>query len=272
VSFFSGSLLGAHVLLGTAPLNSNGKATMSVSDLPSGSTTIYAVYNGDSLFSSSTSALITQVVLPKPPTCKGSYTNWFFGGPDNSVLQGSSGNSFFYAVGGSYQASGSDGDNCFDGGDGNDHYKGGNGHNTVHCGNGNNTVRLGNGDNQIDVGNGSDIVSAGDGNNSTTAGSGSRGQFTFGNGNNGVTLGNGSNNQVLLGSGTDLVALQGGSHDSIQGSGTNSVYLGSGTYNSFSGSAHHSSTCHLPTPPSSWHGTAAAYFHDTLTNCTVVSP
>jgi hypothetical protein len=30
--------------------------------------------------------------------------------------------------------------------------------------------------------------------------------------------------------------------------------------------------CHLPTPPSSYHGTAASYYHDSVTNCTVVSP
>ena len=33
--------------------------------------------------------------------------------------------------------------------------------------------------------------------------------------------------------------------------------------------AHGMNVCQLPTPPASYHGTAAAYFHYTITNCTV---
>ena len=50
------------------------------------------------------------------------------------------------------------------------------------------------------------------------------------------------------------------------------MYLGSGTYNSYSGQAHHINVCHLPAPPPSYHGSAANYYHDTIANCTVVSP
>jgi hypothetical protein len=64
-----------------------------------------------------------------------------------------------------------------------------------------------------------------------------------------------------------------GSDDTINGGvGNETIYLGSGTYNTFNGAAHSTNVCHLPTPPSSWHGTTAAYYHDTITNCTVVSP
>ena len=64
-----------------------------------------------------------------------------------------------------------------------------------------------------------------------------------------------------------------GSHDDITGgAGNETIYLGSGTYNSYSGQPHHTNTCHLPKPPASWHGTVAAYYYDTVTNCTVVSP
>jgi hypothetical protein len=91
-----------------------------------------------------------------------------------------------------------------------------------------------------------------------------------GNGTDDLTFGNGSTNQVALGSGTDVVTLQ-GSQNTISGAGNDTVYLGGGTGNTFTGATHHTSVCHLPAPPSSWHGTPAAYYHDTLTNCTVVS-
>jgi Ca2+-binding RTX toxin-like protein len=88
-----------------------------------------------------------------------------------------------------------------------------------------------------------------------------------------VTVGSGSYNGVALGSGTDVVTVEGGSYDEINGgNGNETIYLGAGTYNTYNGAAHHTNVCHLPTPPSSWHGTVAAYYHDTITNCTVVTP
>jgi len=50
------------------------------------------------------------------------------------------------------------------------------------------------------------------------------------------------------------------------------VSLGAGSYNAYFGAPGKTNVCHLPTPPASWHGTAAAYYHDTITNCTVVTP
>ena len=68
------------------------------------------------------------------------------------------------------------------------------------------------------------------------------------------------------------MTLQGSQNTITGNNGNDTVYLGGGNGNTFNGAAHHTNVCHLPTPPSSWHGTPAAYYHDTLTNCTVVSP
>jgi Ca2+-binding RTX toxin-like protein len=106
-----------------------------------------------------------------------------------------------------------------------------------------------------------------------TVGNGSHNGITLGNGTDSVTLGNGSHNGIALGSGTDVVTVQGGSHDTVNGgNGNETIYLGAGTYNNFDGTTHHTNLCHLPAPPASWHGTVAGYYHDTITNCTVVTP
>ena len=104
-------------------------------------------------------------------------------------------------------------------------------------------------------------------------GNGSQNTVIVGNGNDTVTVGNGSYNRISLGSGNDTVTVQGGSHADIDGgNGNETIYLGAGTYNNYNGAAHRTNICHLPTPPPSWHGTAASYYHDTITNCTVVTP
>jgi Ca2+-binding RTX toxin-like protein len=105
-----------------------------------------------------------------------------------------------------------------------------------------------------------------------TVGNGSHNAITLGNGTDSVTLGSGSHNTVTLGSGTDVVTIQ-GNYDQVNGgAGNETIYLGAGSYNTYDGAAHHSNVCHLPAPPASWHGTAASYYHDTITNCTVVTP
>ena len=64
-----------------------------------------------------------------------------------------------------------------------------------------------------------------------------------------------------------------GSNDTINGAvGNETIYLGSGTVNIYIGAVHPTNVCRLPAPPSSWHDTTGAYYHDTLTNCTLVSP
>ncbi len=125
--------------LGTETLDATGKATLTTSTLPAGSDDLYAVYNGDPNFPSSTSPVIIQVVLAKPGHCDDHYDNWFYGSPGRQYPR-DSGNNFFWVPTGSFQVHGSNGNNCFWGGDGDDSYSGGNGHDDITCGNGNNGI------------------------------------------------------------------------------------------------------------------------------------
>jgi Ca2+-binding RTX toxin-like protein len=272
VSFYLGTPITSHSLIGTETLTANGKATMTTSTLPLGSDSLFAVYNGDSTFAASTSPVIVQVVIAKPGHCSDTYNDWFYGSPGSPNIQGSSGNNFFWIPSGSFQVYGNNGSNCFWGGDGNNVYSGGNGRNEVTCGNGNNGIFVGNGNDDVQVGDGTNQITLGGGNDTVSVGNGSGNHVALGNGNDVVNVGSGSSNQILLGSGTDDVTIQ-GSQNTITGSGgSDTVFLGAGSGNTFTGAAHHANVCHLPTPPASWHGTPASYFHDTLTNCTVVSP
>lgn len=271
VTFYLGTPITVHSALGTETLTSTGKATLTTSTLPIGSDDLFAVYNGDADFGSSTSPNVIQVVVAKPAHCSDTYNNWFYGSPGTNNIEGSTGNNFFWAPFGSFQVHGSDGSNCFWGGDGNDTFTGGNGHDDITCGNGNNGIFLGNGNDDVQLGDGSNQISLGSGNDSVTIGNGTGNHVTLGNGNDTLIVGKGTSNQLSLGSGNDVVTVQGG-QDSISGTGNDTVYLSGGTGNTFIGAAHHANVCHLPTPPSSWHGSPAAYYHDTLTNCTVVSP
>jgi Pro-kumamolisin, activation domain/Bacterial Ig-like domain (group 3) len=54
-------------VIGLTPLNANGQAQLATTSLPAGSDLITAIYLGDSAYSSSTSAAITETVTP-PPT------------------------------------------------------------------------------------------------------------------------------------------------------------------------------------------------------------
>jgi hypothetical protein len=271
VTFYLGTPVTSHTSLGTRTLTANGKATFTTSTLPAGTDSLFAVYNGDANYAASTSPLIIQVVLAKPGRCDNHYDNWFHGTPDSPNIQSSSGNNFFWVPDGSFDVQGSDGDNCFWGGDGDDTFFGGNGHNDVTSGNGNNGIFLGNGDDDVQVGDGTNEITLGGGNDTITVGDGNRNHVIVGNGDDSLTFGDGSGNQIYLGSGTDVVTLKGGQSSVTGGSGNDTVYLGAGFGNSFTGQAHRTNVCHLPTPPSSWHGTSAGYYRDTLTNCTVVT-
>ena len=282
---------GTKTSLGTGTLTS-GKATLATSSLPVGTTYVEAVYGASGNYGGSTSNIVAQVVIGVPNVCaSGGYGALIIGNPADPFLYGTNGNDFIYAFGGSYWVDGYAGNDCINAGDGNnvifegdgnDGVSVGNGSNAVILGNGNDSASLGNGSDGIDAGNGSDAVTLGSGPDDTiilgngsdtvTVGSGSDGQVTLGNGNDTISLGTGSYNQVSLGSGTDAVTVK-GSNDTIDGgNGNETIYLGSGTYNSYSGQPHRTNVCHLPAPPSSYHGTTAAYYHDTITNCTVVSP
>ncbi len=282
---------GIPTLLGSGTLSS-GKATFSTSSLLVGTTYVEAVYSGDSNFATSTSLVISEVVIGPPSACTGSYTNSIFGNPFFPIINGTNGNDFIYAFGGSYFVNGFNGNDCLDAGDGNNVLLDGNGNDVVLAGNGYNAILVGNGNDTIIVGNGSNAIAAFNGNDTVTVGNGSQNGIALGNGSdnvtfgsgsrNGVILGNGtdsvaigsgSHNGVALGSGTDTVTIQGGSYDQINGgAGNETIYLGAGAYNSYNGAAHHTNVCHLPAPPASWHGTVAAYYHDAITNCTVVTP
>ena len=260
--------------LGTGTL-SGGKATYSTSTLPVGTTYVEAIYGASGNYGTSTSNVVSQVVLNVPSVCAaGGYNDVITGTPASPFLYGTNANDLIYAFGASYWIDGNAGNDCIDAGDGNNVIFDGNGNDGVSAGNGSNTVILGNGSDKVSLGNGSDGVETGDGNDIVALGNGSKSEVIVGDGNDSVTVGTGSYNDITLGSGTDTVTIQSpGSHDEIDGgAGNETIYLGSGSYNSYSGQVHHTNICHLPKPPSSWHGTVPAYYHDTITNCTVVSP
>ena len=274
VSFYLGTPSGTHSLLGTGTLNASAKATLVTLSLPAGTDSLYAVYSGDTNFSGSTSPVISEVVVSLPSRCTGRYTNWIFGNPAFPNITGTNGNDFIYAFGGNYRVNDFNGDDCcLYAGDGNNWLSDGNGNDVALAGDGNNVFTLGNGNDQIVVGNGTNTIGAGNGSDSVTVGNGSHNGITLGSGTDSVTVGSGSYNQVTLGSGTDSVTIEGGSYDTVNaGNGNETIYLGAGTYNNYNGAAHHTNLCHLPAPPASWHGSVAAYYHDTIINCTVVTP
>ncbi len=238
--------------LGIEPLAS-GKATLSTSTLPVGTTYLEAVYPATGNYLGSTS-IVPQVVVGIPSVCSSSgYSTYIFGNPAFPLIYGTNGNDFIYAFGGNYWIDDGAGNNCIDAGDGNNVIFDGNGNDGISAGNGSNAVVLGNGSDKVSLGNGSDGV-------------------VVGNGNDTVTVGTGSFNDVWLGDGTDTVTIENaGSRDTVDGgNGNETVYLGSGTYNSYSGVKGKTNVCHLPL----YNGKAgaAADYHDTITNCTVVSP
>jgi Ca2+-binding RTX toxin-like protein len=255
VSFYLGTPSGTHSLLGTGTLNGSAQATLTTSALPAGTDSLYAVYGGSAAFAASTSSIISQIVISAPAQCgKGPFDHYLFGSPVVPYITGTDHNDFIYGWGGpGYVISDQGGNHCIWVGDGS---------NNITDGNGNDNVVAGNGTNTIVLGQGADTVTAGDG---------SLSHITVGNGSDSVDLGSGSHNVISLGSGTDTVTVE-GSDDTIDaGAGNETIYLGSGTDNTYAGGKGHD-TCHLPAPPASYKGTAATYYHDTITNCTVVSP
>ncbi|MGA2433254.1 MAG: Ig-like domain repeat protein [Acidimicrobiales bacterium] len=272
VSFYLGLPIGTHTLLGTEVLDATGRAALTTSTLPEGSDIVYAVYAGSAQFAPSTSPVIIQVVLAKAGHCSDPYGSWYFGDPGSSSIHGSDGNNYFFLPSGNFQVFGGNGANCFQGGDGDNDFDAGNGQNHVYGGNGSNSISLGSGDDTVQVGDGTNQISAGDGNDTVSIGDGSHNKVVLGNGNDAVTTGSGAYDNVQLGSGSDSVTIGGSQSTILGGNGSESIYLGAGTYNTFSGGGHHLNVCHVPTPPASWHGTTQGYYHDSLTNCTVVTP
>ena len=277
VSFRLGSPTGT--VVGTGTLNSSAKASATTSSLPAGTDDLYAVYPGDTHFSGSTSPVQVQTVVAPPTKCTGSYPNFFYGTPLSPLINGTNGNDFVYAFGANYLINGFNGNDCIEAGDGNNFITDGNGTDVVATGNGNNLITLGNGTDSVTAGNGTNQILAGNGTDTVSVGNGSHNQLLVGNGSDTISLGTGTSNTVTLGSGTDTVTVTSPAtalnpiHDTINGGpGNETIYLGSGSDNTYNGVRGKTNTCHLSKPPASWHGTVAAYYNDTITNCTVVTP
>lgn len=278
VAFYLGTPTGPHSLLGSGFLNASASASFATSSLPTGIDFLYAIYLGDSKFAGSTSAVISESVIGPPTSCPGKYSNSIIGNPAFPILNGTNGNDFIYAFGGNYWINGFEGNDCLEAGDGNNLIADGNGDDVVIAGNGLNAIFVGDGNDAISVGSGPDVIFAGNGNDIVTLGNGSHDGVALGGGTDTVSLGTGSYDVVNLdvgatASGTDVVTISTpGSHETIYGGRENAtIYLGGGMYNTFVGGTGHN-VCHLPSPPSSWHGTPTAYYHDAITNCTVVTP
>ena len=229
-----------------AATTSTAQCVSPVYPLPASHPITAAYTNSDGNFTGSQDSL-TQVVN-LPAGCSGTY-NTIIGNPSSPTIKGTNKNDYIYAFGANYTINAGQGSDCIVAGDGNNTITAGNNNNVIVAGNGTNTITAGNGDNQITVGNGS--------NN----------KITGGNGDNTVVLGTGANNTVTLGNGANTITITTpGNHDAITvGNGHNTAYLGGGTYNSFKGGKKNNNTCHLPSLP-------ASTYHDTLTNCTAVTP
>ena len=240
--------------LGTKTLAA-GKASYSTTDLLVGTTYVEAVYPASGTFATSTSNVASQLILNVPAVCtSGGYNDVIMGTNPPQLLFGTNGNDYISAFGGAYWIDGLAGNDCVSVGNGDDSIYEGDGNDGVAGGDGSDALFLGNGNDRVSLGNGSDWVQVG-------------------NGNDAITLGNGWGSDVVVGSGNDTVSLGNGSSDQIVGgNGSETIYLGSGIDNRYSGQAHHTNVCHLPTAPPSYHGSAASYYHDTITNCTVVTP
>ena len=294
VSFYSGTPAGQHNLLGASSLDAGARATLKYSALGAGTDSLYAVYAGDTNFAPSTSPVVSETVVAPPSPCPGHFDNSFTGIPGSPVINGTGQDDFIYAFGGNYFVNGFGGNDCIWAGAGANLITDGDGKDVVLAGDGPDAVFVADGDDIVALGNGhADAVTAGSGNDTITTGSGDADAVTagsgddtvvvgngrndvvsLGNGANSVTLGTGTYNVVNLGNGPDTVTISsGGSHDTVNGgNGNETVYLGTGTYNAYNGALHRSNTCHIPAPPSSWKASSAVYYHDTLVNCTVVSP
>ncbi len=276
VTFYSctTNTCGTRTSLGTGTLGS-GKATLTTSSLPVGTSSSRRSTAARPTTPGRPQTWWCQVVLSVPSCLRvGALQRRHQWEPGEPLRLGTNGNDLIYAFGASYWINGFTGNDCIDVGDGNNVIFDGNGNDSVVGGDGWDTVILGDGNDRVSLGNGSDGVETGDGTDTVTVGNGSQSEIIVGNGNDTVTVGSGSSNQIELGRGTDTVTIQGpGSHDVIDGgNGNETVFLGSGSFNTYNGQAHHTNVCHLPKPPASWHGTVAAYYHDTFNNCTVVTP
>lgn len=263
IDFYVGDPTGVHDLLGSGPLSRHARATLTLSSLALGATHLYATYAGDSTNGPSTSPPVKQEVLATPVGCNNHQ--------GDIVIRSSTYSQYSTA----------------NDGHGTDANHGDHGHDCVNTGDGDHVITGGDGNDLVNAGDGSDFVNLGNGNDVVQLGNGSHSTVIVGNGDDSVTLGHGSYNHVILGHGSDVVSVT-GSHDvivtgkparahnhSTLPSGDaigETVNLGAGMYNTYVGAPGVNNVCHLPAPPPFWTGSAATYFHDTILNCTVVTP
>ena len=274
VSFYLGTPAGTHSLLGTGTLTS-GKATFVTSSLPAGTDSLYAVYSGDTNFATSTSPVISQVVVSLPSRCTGNYTNWFFGNPASPNITGTNGNDFIYAFGGNFRVNDFNGDDCcFYAGDGNncaqrrERQRRGPGRGRKQRLHPRQRQRPDHRGQRDQHHRGRERLRLGDSRQRFAQRHHTRLRQRLGDGwqRRPTTVSPSARAPTLSPS------RAGATTQINAGAGNETIYLGAGTYNNYNGAAHHTNLCHLPAPPSSWHGTVAAYYHDTITNCTVVTP
>ena len=85
-----------------------GKATLSTSSLPVGTTYVEAIYGASGNYTGSTSNVVTQVVnIAVPPVCASSgYGTYLVGNPSLPFINGTNDNDFIYAFGASYWING----------------------------------------------------------------------------------------------------------------------------------------------------------------------
>ena len=250
------------------PSTPAGQASSTTSSLSAGSDNLYAVYGGDTHFSGSTSPVRVQSVIGLPTKCTGTYPNFFDGDPHHPFINGTNGADFVYASVRTTLSTASAA--------------------TTACGPVTGTTGSPTGTattwcsgatrsrwataRQVWWGTGTTYV------HRSASATGRTTRSWWATAPTPSSSGRGlQQDRPRLGRRHRHPHLAVGgptqTDDSIDGgAGNETIYLGSGSYNSYSGQAHHTNTCHLPKPPSSWHGTVAAYYHDTITNCTVVSP
>ncbi|MGH9920877.1 MAG: hypothetical protein ACRD6W_18670 [Nitrososphaerales archaeon] len=289
-------------LVATEPLTTSHKTTKSatatdtVTSLRPGVHYFDAVYSATGTnpgtFEGSTSAIEpVTVITTLPAVCKGKTFTHFTIFPIFPVVYGTYQSTLIVVGNANFTIYGFQGTDCVVAGDGNNLVYDGTGDDGIEAGYGNNNVFLGNGSDEVLLGNGTNLVVAGKGMDTVKVGNGPFDKVALGNGTDTVTEGYGWNDRVKIGDGTDMVTVGNGENDQIKvgngtdtvtittpgsydtiyaGTGTETIYLGAGTYNTFKGISKTKDTCFVPKPTKPYQGTPARYYHDTVTNCTVM--
>jgi Bacterial Ig-like domain (group 3) len=184
VTFYEATAGAGRRLVGTATLNGNAQAMLSVPGPPVGIDSLDAIYDGSTSFLSSTSSTVTQRVIARPIQCGvGTFVNY----------------------------------GCIWVGDGWHTITAGNGDVRVVAGNGTTTMVLGDGNDWVTVGNGSqNHLTLGGGNDTVILGTGSHNVIDLGGGTDMASIG-GSDDQIRAGSGNEVIYLGSGTDNTFVG-------------------------------------------------------